>query len=299
MKENLLKNLFYFVAILMVLSCEKPIVGTNDETKKDDSTNEKKVHVTFTLNSPNNSDFGSAETSTRATKNVSEVSSRINYAFYKDGSVYLTASQTSDDTNFGTISADFAEGTYSVLFLAHNGLGNATLTDPAKVTFKDNKVTDTFYYYGEITISGEQDYDITLKRAVAMFRLVVNDKTPSTVSQMKFYYTGGSSTFDATSGYGCVNSKQTELRDVESTAYSSSSQYEVYTFPHADDKKLKMKVTALSSTSTTEREKTFENVPVTINEITQYEGNFFVESSDGGRIKVYVDDEWTQSNYTY
>lgn len=296
---NLLKTFACSVIALFIASCEKPVIGANGEEEENKSETNGKIYVTFKLNSPKDSGFTSSSESTRSTKSVSEVCSRINYAFYKDGAVYASSSQTIDDTNFGSISVALDEGTYNVLFLAHNGLGNATLTDPEKVTFKDNKVTDTFYYYGEITIEGEQDYEITLKRAVAMFRLAVNDNTPSTVSQMKFYYTGGSSTFNAATGYGCVNSKQTELRDVESSAYSSSAKYEVYTFPHEDGKKLKMKITALTSSGETELERVFENVPVTINEITQYSGIFFEESAESGSVKMYVDDEWTQNDYSY
>ncbi len=41
--------------------------------------------------------------------------------------------------------------------------------------------------------------------------------------------------FGATvTGYGCVNSKQTELRDIK----TGTKIYEVYTFPHPDGKTL-------------------------------------------------------------
>ena len=58
----------------------------------------------------------------------------------------------------------------------------------------------------QMDIEDDATYDVTLKRAVGKFRLVVKDETPKTIKQMKIYYTGGSSTFDATTGYGCVNS---------------------------------------------------------------------------------------------
>jgi len=61
--------------------------------------------------------------------------------------------------------------------------------------FPNNKVTDTFYYYGDLVVTTEvQSYDLTLTRAVAMFRLVLtDDEMPSNVAKMKFYYLGGSS----------------------------------------------------------------------------------------------------------
>ena len=79
------------------------------------------------------------------------------------------------------------------------------------MTFPNNKVTDTFFYYGDLVVGTEkQSYDLTLTRAVAMFRLVLtDDEIPSTVAKLKFYYLGGSSTFrltadpdwDAVNGY--------------------------------------------------------------------------------------------------
>lgn len=92
---------------------------------------------------------------------------------------------------------------------------------------------------------------MTKKRVVAKFRLVVKDPTPEDVKTMKFYYTGGSSTFNALTGYGCVNSKQTELRSVKESAYTEESYYDIYTFPHdpEESKKLKVDISALSSAS--------------------------------------------------
>jgi len=280
-----------FLAILSA-SCEKPSIDIEEQESS-------KIHVTFNLSSANSSSFGNQNNDTRATKSLEEVCTRLNYAFVKDEVLIEGTTQTSDDSNFGTVSADLQEGTYEVVFIAHNGLGNAKIDTPEKITFADNKVTDTFYYYGTIDVDGEQSYSITLKRAVGMFRMIVKDTTPSDVSRMKFYYTGGSSTFNAVTGYGCVNSKQTEYRDVQSSAHSSSSQYDIYTFPHSTDKKLKIKVTAQNSSQETVLERVFENVPIKINNITQYSGNFYGETPEGGRVILNVEDSWTQSNYDY
>lgn len=287
-----LSSYFVLFITLLVASCEKPSIDV-EEQKGD------KIHVKFNLSSTGDNFLGTQDQDTRTTKSLKEVCTRLNYAFVKDGIQIDGTAQTSDDDNFGIVSADLQEGTYEVVFIAHNGLGNAKIETPEKITFTDNKVTDTFYYYGTIEVADEKDFSFTLKRAVGMFRLIVKDETPSAVSKMKFYYTGGSSTFNAVTGYGCVNSKQTEYRDVQNTAYSTSSQYEIYTFPHSTDKKLKIKISALNSSETTEYERTFENVPIAINNITQYSGNFYGESPEGGRVALNVEDSWTQSNYDY
>ena len=59
-----------------------------------------------------------------------------------------------------------------------------------------------------------------------MFRLVLTDEEiPATVAKLKFYYTGGSSTFSPRDGYGCVNSKQTEVRSTADPDWDSVNGY--------------------------------------------------------------------------
>jgi hypothetical protein len=44
----------------------------------------------------------------------------------------------------------------------HSCDGSATITSTEKVTFPNNKVTDTFYYYGDLVVTAEkQSYDLT------------------------------------------------------------------------------------------------------------------------------------------
>ena len=72
---------------------------------------------------------------------------------------------------------------------------------------------------------------MNLQRAVAAFKLHITDETiPEEVRSIKFYYTGGSSTLDATTGYGCVNSRQTEIFNFT----DNNRDFTVYTFPHEE-----------------------------------------------------------------
>ncbi|KWW27272.1 MAG: hypothetical protein F083_3045, partial [bacterium F083] len=168
--------------------------------------------------------------------------------------------------------------------------------------FPNNKVTDTFYYYGDLIVTSEvQSYDLTLTRAVAMFRLVLTDEEiPSTVAKFKFYYTGGSSTFSPKDGYGCVNSKQTEIRAVT----DGVTTFDIFTLPHTEDDVLtKLTVTALDANDNTVKERIFENIPVTRNQITRYTGNFFGsgggQTSDG-TFRLTADPDWDSVNgYTF
>ena len=141
-------------------------------------------------------------------------------------------------------------------------------------------MTDTFYYYGDLVVTSEvQSYDLTLTRAVAMFRMVLtDDEIPSTVTKFKFYYTGGSSTFSPSAGYGCVNTEEDVLT--------------------------KLTVTALDANDNTVKERVFENVPVTRNQITRYTGSFFGNGGSGqtsdGTFRLTADPNWDSVNgYTF
>ena len=315
MKKNVILSLLaFFASLAITMSCEKPFIDSEESSDaKGTESGGDKLTITFNARSIKQSTFSDGDElkvplASRVPVALEEVCSRLTFAvFNEDGTrVGKTSSTTNKDKNFGQVSVSLAEGTYTFVFIADNGTGAPTITSPKKITFKDNKVTDTFYYCGELTIDSESEsnYEIELKRAVAMFRLVVNDATPDVIKQMKFYYTGGSSTFDATTGYGCVNSTQTEYRSVTSDAYDGSSSYDVYTFPHEDGKSLKMKISAMAGMTTTaavKYERVIENVPVAINFITRYSGYFYGEAPEGGRsFGITVsDDDWEESSYTY
>ena len=192
---------------------------------------------------------------------------------------FCTLRSKEGDASYGTVALSLAAGTYCLVVIAHNCDGSATITSTEKVTFPNNKVTDTFFYYGTLVVTDAlQSYDLTLTRAVAMFRLVLTDESvPSKVAKLKFYYLGGSSTFSPKAGYGCVNSKQTEIRPV-----TTDGIYEIYTLPHTEQDVLtKLTVTALDANDDVIMERTFENIPIIRNQVTLYTGSFFGSGGTG------------------
>ena len=247
---------YLFIAFTMLLAaCEKPVLD-------EDIVSMKEANVILHMTQFEQTAF------TRAATDITELCSRLNIAIFDaDGTKVKTVAQKEGDASYGTVALTLAAGTYQLVVIAHNGEGSATITSTEKVTFPNNKVTDTFYYYGDLIVTSEvQSYDLTLTRAVAMFRLVLtDDEIPSTVTKFKFYYTGGSSTFSPKDGYGCVNSKQTEIR----TVADGVTTFDIFTLPHTEDDVLtKLTVTALDANDNTVKERIFENVPVTRNQIT-------------------------------
>ena len=130
---------------------------------------------------------------------------------------------------------------------------------------------------------------------------LTDDEIPSSVTKFKFYYTGGSSTFSPKDGYGFVNSKQTEIR----TVADGVTTFDIFTLLHTEDDMLtKLTVTALDANDNTIKERIFENVPVTRNQITRYTGSFFGNGGSGqtsdGTFRLTADpDRDSVNGYTF
>ena len=302
------KYLFFALALLMT-ACEKPVLDEDVITAKEANVilhftqyewTEQREPFELARRWPSRDGQrrSQQEAFTRAATDITELCSRLNIALFDaDGTKVKTVAQKEGDANYGTVALSLAAGTYQLVVIAHNGEGSATITSEEKVTFPNNKVTDTFYYYGDLVVTSEkQSYDLTLTRAVAMFRLVLTDEEiPATVAKLKFYYTGGSSTFSPRDGYGCVNSKQTEVRPI-----AADGIYEIYTLPHTEDDLLtKLTVTALDANDNIIQEKVFEDIPVTRNQVTRYTGSFFGSSggeTGSGDFHMTADPDWDAVN---
>jgi hypothetical protein len=275
-----MKKVLIMFSVLLLTACEQIDVG--EVLKNDNVFKNVTLHV------------GSAEPEvmgTRAEVPLSDVCGRLNVAvFDAAGQKVKTAAQVVSDAGYGTVGLSLNDGKYTVVVIGHNCTGSATITNAEKVTFPNNKVTDTFYYCGALEVTGEkQDVKISLQRAVAMIRLKLTDDavTMANVAQVKFYYLGGSSTFSPLAGFGCVNSKQTEYRTV-----SADGVYELYTMPHsAMDVVTKMTVTALDAGDNVVGEFTIDNVPVSVNRITDCTGSL-KNGAGTVNVSITVNPDW-------
>ena len=280
MKKKLITMALMTLTLLLITACEN---GFTQEVES--AATQEKGNVTIAVKSIEMIPFENTAR-TRASGDINELCTRLQFAIFKDGIRVENIAQQSDNEGFGQVNLALEEGTYELVVLGHSGTGNATITDVEKIKFTDNKVTDTFYYYGSLVVDGSSQTEaINLSRSVAMFRVTIPEALSEDVARLKFYYTGGSSTFSAISGFGSVDSKQTEYRDVNSNLLT----YEVFTFPRTANGNLKVTVTALNADGEEIAERVFEKVPVEVNKITQYNGVLF-PVEDGGNDEQQIDD---------
>lgn len=274
---------------LMMYACEKPVF---DSEEYDDGN----AVLVFTATSTTRSDVVIGDYFTKL--NVMLFDANGEKVFDKVRTQYST------DNNFGQMSLQLAEGEYTVVAVGHSSVKSATIKSPQVVQFtasNGEKLTDTFCYCGQITVSDEpEQHDLVMSRVTALFRMVLTDEEiPSDFTAMKIDYTGGSANFNPSTGQGCTKSTQSETRTA-----NQNDIYDAYTFPYmATESLLNITVSALDASGTIIRQRTFTNVPVTRNKITTYTGHFF-EPGDGDITQsgfgFSVNGDWEgEDNYTF
>ena len=292
--------------LLTLSSCEKAVMDDSDVTE---TTAKGNVVIRVT-----NVEAGWASSDTRALVNVAEVCSRLCFAVYQDGNRKSYKNQAVADSDFGTFSLQLEEGIYQILVLAHSGNANPATTNPAKLQFtnpdssKGTGFTDTFFYYGDLIVGDEgTQLDISMKRATAMFRLVTTDVKPAAVKKFQFYYEGGSGALDATTGLGCIDSKQSVFVTTGDELTGKTLQFDMFTFLHAEEDEVTFTVKAFSANESILYEKEFSGVSMQRNCITRYTGDFFTngdviepdpdepdtpQPDKPSAVTVMVDPEW-------
>lgn len=284
------KTYVWLASLLLILvatltSCEKFALDDSGTNSHDANANVI-IHVSVAKNNSTGTrsgeeDFGDEETGDEETgdedgldegdeevegKPLEDYCSRLSIAIF-DGEEKVKTLNLKAEDGYKDIGINLEAGKYRMVAIGHNGSGNCTISSPEKVKFYKNKMTDTFFYYGTFNVRDGEDTDdyILLKRAVAQFKVHISDATiPAEAHSIKFYYTGGSSTLDAVTGYGCVQSRQTETFKLQ----EGERDYSVYTFPREENKGLKMTINILDADAQSIKEYSKEDVPVKCNNIT-------------------------------
>lgn len=278
-----LKSLFLSVALLSLTACEQPYLA--------EAEYEPESNVVLSVQGFDLVPFDGVDT--RSIEEVQQVCSRLNFVVYDADTKVKSIAQKRGDAGFGTIAISLPQGHYTYAVIAHSSEGSATVTTLEKISFKNNRVTDTFSHSGELEVGEEPvKENVQLRRNTAMFRLILTQPLSQQVAQLKFYYTGGSSTLSALTGYGSVDSRQTVILTVE----PEQQLFEVYTIPKAETGVLKMTVTALDAEGNTLQERIFTDVPVQRNRITvcrtSFEDNTPANTSGEILGQFTLDPEW-------
>jgi len=283
-----MKSIFHCLfALLLVLlaGCEQPVITDTENTTV------KKGNLTLSILEIEHTDFAALTRSA-----ASDVCNHLNFAVYDAGGTRVKqTNQKLGDSDFGTVTFQLPEGTYTIVALAHSSNGNPTMTNPAKIQFTNSQgYTDTFLYYKKIVIGSEaQTLSLTLHRITSLCRFIINDAIPAGVAKLEFTYKGGSGSFDAATGLGSVNSTQVMKYDVQEG--KRQTQYDLYTFLHDTDGTLHLKVTAYDASGNMLYERTMD-AEMHQNQITWLKGDFFSDAqsalTQSFSATVNIDTQW-------
>ena len=264
------KTYVWLASLLLMLvatltSCEKFALDDSGTNSHDANANVI-IHASVAKNNSTGTRSGEEDEEVEG-KPLEDYCSRLSIAIF-DGEEKVKTLNLKAEDGYDDIGINLDAGKYRMVAIGHNGSGNCTISSPEKVKFYKNNMTDTFFYYGTFNVIDGEDTDnyILLNRAVAQFKVHITDATlPAEAHSIKFYYTGGSSTLDAVTGYGCVQSRQTESFKLQ----EGKRDYSVYTFPREENKGLKMTINILDADAQSIKEYSKEGVPVKRNNITQ------------------------------
>ena len=280
-KHRLPQTLLLLLAAMLWTACENPNFGNPEKATEEVI---KGATARFLIDALERMPLeGEEAEGTVSGDTIDQVCTRVDYAFYSpEGSMVKAFHREKAKNRLNELAVDLPEGTYRMVAIAHSGQGAPTLSAADKIKFKDNKVTETFLTCQDFSLEKDATYALKLRDAVSLIRLKVTNAMPAGVRQMKFYYTGGSSTLDATTGLGCVQSRQTEFRTVTEVAAEHATTYDIYTFPHASTDEIKLIAWAIDASGTALYEKAFERIPVSINRMTVIETPFFTTPETAG-----------------
>ena len=266
--------------LTMFISCESPVI-TNDEGEE-----EQKGNLRVSVFQLEQTPFTVLTRTTAA----ADACTRLNFAVYTlDGARVKQINQEKSEAHFGTASFQLESNTYQLVVVAHSSNGNPTMTNPTKIQFTNAQgFSDTFFCREIVTIGEEPvELDLTLNRIVSLCRFIITDDYPEDAAKIKFYYTGGSGAFDATTGLGCVNSKQEQTFDIS----SGLKQFDLYTFLHSTEDSVHLQVTVYDSSDNLLCERTFD-VPMQQNHITWLSGNYFTGGAGSTDISININSDW-------
>ena len=256
-----------FILLLLLASCEKPITSSEN--------NEATQNGNLIVSVP--------------TDGLS--STRLNFAAYDtSGTRIKQVNQQSGNADFGVAPFQLAPDAYLLVVVAHSSNGNPTMASPKKIQFTNTQgFTDTFLYYDTITVDdNRKELQVVPRRIVSLCRFVITDEIPAGVAKMRFYYTGGSGAFDATTGLGCVNSRQSLMFDIT----NGQKEFDLYTFLHQKEGTIHLKVTAYDAGDNVLYEREFD-VPMAQNRMTWFTGAFF-SGSTMTTSTISVNTDWNE-----
>ena len=188
-------------------------------------------------------------------------------------------------------------GRYRLLVLGYNGSRQCNIASVTRISWEDDYVPNTFYYYEEFTLDQNTSLEqtLTLKHAVAAFSILTEDKAPSELKKMRFSSSVGGTILNAATGFTPQSTGRTSVIEVPDKYLGIRDTFTVYLFlPQEQVNGASYTVQALGKNDAVLYGKTFSDVPLRIDYLTSWKGTFFETSEDVG-FSLYWDTQWADT----
>ena len=200
---------------------------------------------------------------------------------------------------FPQFSVTLPYGHYRVLVLGYNGSRECNIASVNHISWVEDYVPNTFLYCDEFTLDKESsiDREITLRRVVAAFRVTAEDAIPAGMKKMRFTSTVVGPVLNALGFAPQNNGRTSEISVPTSYVGKQGVDFTVYLFLPEEQTVGNYTVQALGQGDAVLCQKHFNNVPLRINYLTQWQGKAFEASADDepglqGCLNIKWDMDW-------
>lgn len=204
---------------------------------------------------------------------------------------------TTNSAAYPKFSVTLPYGRYRLLVLGYNGSRQCNIASVTRISWDDDYVPNTFYYYEEFTLDQNTSLEqtLTLKHAVAAFSILTEDKAPSELKKMRFSSSVGGTILNAATGFTPQSTGRTSVIEVPDKYLGIRDTFTVYLFlPQEQVNGGNFTVQALGKNDAVLYGKTFSDVPLRIDYLTSWKGTFFETSEDVG-FSFYWDTQWADT----
>lgn len=219
--------------------------------------------------------------STRAGLSLSDNTKSLTlFAVAEDGSVQASVTQSSSESEYGSVSMELPHGKYNLVAVAHNGAQAAY--SEGVISFADGKVADTFIGNKEVTLSFgsvPESTTLSLQRRVAMLAVNMQDALPAGIKEAKMIMDGYSPKFDLSTSLGTAAETLERTFNLQGRDGQTNITVAVYTFVPSESHTTSLSYTVTNTEGVTLYTGTFPSLSLAECTQTKLYGNFFTTSN--------------------
>lgn len=221
----------------------------------------------------------------------------VTLAFYDGSTEVYKVRQEKDNMpageTFGEFSLYLPMGTYRMVAVACKVSNTSpfTLTSSTVAAYTGDHVLDTFLASDDVAITSTDAIDIgaTLERIVSQLKVTSTDGKASDVQNVRMTLTGGSRSFNPTTGWAIGNAGFVNTVGVTSSAVGEVSNSLTYLFLTADGQTMDVTIETLDAQGDVIYGTTVTDVPFWRNRKTVLTGALYTNAPLSGGFKVETD----------